>query len=211
MKKLISILLLSSAVCACGQQIGLSLGTAMIGSGMTGLNPKNISGHFQYSFFEDVKLNLSTGYGYDRSYTRTGINSTVQYYPYKSKITGIPVELDLQCSKPLVILSGIRAFIGLGMGYYHYSSTYEYNIQESTSKIKGFAQYFTFGLDYRMGKVISVFIQFKKMGFNGIEIDHSNNTNIDSYSPALGLDDLSMTIGILFNLRPRHELSINIE
>jgi hypothetical protein len=216
MKKTLSILLLSSTVCCFSQQLGLSLGTSMIYGGNAALNPKNVCGHFQYAFSEDVKFNLSAGYGYDRWYYRTGPENGVLYYPNKSKMTGIPIEFDLQCSKPLVILSGIRAFIGLGMGYYHYSFKQETNDQvnhlDRTSTIKGFAQYFTFGLEYRMGKVISTFIQLKKMGFNTIENSESGNyVNEDSYRPAMGLSDLSMTIGILFNLRPRHEVSINIE
>jgi hypothetical protein len=217
MKKLISILLLSAAVGSFGQQVGLSLGTSMINVGDAGLNPKNICGHLQYSISDDMKMNLSTGFGYDRWYYRSGPTNADLYYPNKSSITGIPIELDLQCSKPLVILSGIRAFIGLGMGYYNYSFKQEtsdrVNTQEQASKIKGFAQFFSFGLDYRMGKTISTFIQFRKMGFNTIENRESYDHYINefSYRPSPGLADLSMTIGILFNLRPRHEMSINIE
>jgi hypothetical protein len=220
MKKLITILLLSSAVGAFSQQIGLSLGTAMITGGSSGPNPKNICGHFQYSFSEDVKLNLSAGYSYERAFTSLCKDNILQYYVTKLRILGVPIEMDLQCSKPLVILSGIRAFIGLGLGYYHYSIKYATNDEgmmlEDNSNIKGFGQYFTFGLDYRMGKVITTFIQFKKMGFNTIKTNDPYEydkpySRENSYNTQPGLNDLSMTIGILFNLRPRNELSINIQ
>jgi outer membrane protein W len=227
MKKII-ILLLSSAVCALGQQVGLSLGTAMFDPAINDIGdvpvPKNLCGHFQFSFNEDLKINLSGGYGYERSYTSSTNYLTQTYYVSRFKITGVPVELDLQYSKPMVILSGIRPFIGLGFGYYNYSVKHTTEQTgssfESKTKMDGTAQYFTFGLDYKMGKRLSAFIQFKKIGLSKMTIKDPYYTNVwyaeestseKSLSPQPGLDDLSMTIGILFKLRPRHEVSIEIE
>jgi hypothetical protein len=223
MKKTVILLLFLAASCF-GQQIGLSLGTvefdpsaAMYFGDIA--PPKNLCCNFAFKLSDDVKLNLSAGYGFERSHFQTNALEEGSTYKREIKLNGFPLELELQASKPFVILSGIRPFIGLGLGYYQYKSTATThsigNKTEINANIKGLAQYFTFGLDYRMSRKISAFLQFKKLGISGIEVegdDPSVSSPQGKFKTSLkskpGLGDLSVAVGILVNLHPGHESSI---
>jgi hypothetical protein len=223
MKKTVCILLLLSAAPGFGQQIGISLGSAVFDpSAVINMEntspPKNICGHVAVRLSDDVKLGVSAGFGFESSAFRLENPNPGEEYGKNTKLTGVPLECEIQVSKPLVILSSIRPFIGLGLGYYDYRSTGDIRSgaigTKFENRIRGLAQFFCLGLDYRLGRSISAFFEMKKMGFSGIEASGDYYTLVPGgkFKQPLkaepGLDDLSLTVGVLFNLHPGHETSI---
>jgi hypothetical protein len=221
MKKIFLLPLLLSTLPCFGQQVGLTFGTAVfvpsasMYSGETA-PPKNVCGSLVFLLSDDVKLGFSAGYGFEDSMVHL---RTMDEYERQIRLSGFPLEMELQISKPLVILSGIRPFAGLGIGYYSYKSrttVRSAGIQTVTeADIKGPAQYFTFGLDYRMSRRISALIQFKKLGLSGIKMEwvDPNSAPVGAKSQISmksepGLGDLSVSVGILLNLKPGRESSI---
>jgi hypothetical protein len=224
MKKTLWILLLFSAARGFGQQIGVSLGSALFDpSASVNLEnaapAKNLCGHAAFSLSDEVRLNLAAGFGFEHFHFATAEMDPAGDFDKDVRLTGVPVEVEIQVSKPFVILSSIHPFIGLGLGYYRYEARTESRQASgaavAATDIEGLAQYFSFGLDYRLGRTVSAFLQMKKMGFSGIEVKGDYPTGSAAggrFSQSLkskpGLDDLSMTVGILFNLHPGHESSI---
>ncbi len=222
MKKTVCILALSVVAAGYGQQIGVSLGSALFNpSAIINIEdtspPKNICGHAAVLLSDDVRLFLSAGYGFESSSFRLDGMTPGEAYEKNTELTGVPLECEIQVSKPLVILSSIRPFIGLGLGYYNYRSNGDIHFGENATRfenrIKGLAQYLTFGMDLRLGRTVSAFLQTKKMGFSAIEAsgDYYQTTPGGKFKQPVksegGLDDLSVTLGILFNLRPGEENS----
>ena len=224
MKKYLWILLLLSAARGSGQQIGISLGSAVFDPSavinMEEASPaKNICGHLSFQLSDDVKLSLAAGYGHETTMVRIDNSNPGDGYERKSRLTGTPLECEIQASKPFVILSGIRPFIGLGLGVYDYRTTGDIQssgtLMEFENRIRGLAQYFSFGLEYRMHRSISAFFEMKKMGFSGIEATGDYPPGLvpggkfkQSLKSGSGLNDLSLAIGILFNLRPGEGTSL---
>jgi hypothetical protein len=223
MKKTVCILLLLSAALGFGQQVGISLGSALFDpSAVINMEntspPKNICGHVAVRLSDDVKLGFSAGFGFETSAFRLENMNPGEEYEKNTKLTGVPLECEIQVSKPLVILSGIRPFIGLGLGYYDYRSTGDIRSgvtgTEFENRIQGLAQFFSLGLDYRLGRFISAFFEMKKMGFSGIEAsgDYYSLVPGGKFKQPLkaepGLDDLSLTVGVLFNLHPGEGTSL---
>jgi hypothetical protein len=222
MKKTVWFLALAATAACLGQQVGISLGSALFNpSAVINMEstspPKNICGHVGIWLSDDVKLGLAAGYGFESSSFRLDDMNPGEEYEKNTELSGVPIECEIQVSKPLVILSNIRAFIGLGLGYYNYRSTGDIHSGETATefenRIKGLAQYFSFGLDFRLGRTVSAFLQTKKMGFSGIEAsgDYYQTTPGGKFKQPVksegGLNDLSLTLGILFNLRPGEESS----
>jgi hypothetical protein len=173
---------------------------------------KNICGHLAVWLSNDVKLALSAGYGHESSSFRLDGTNSAEAYEKSIGLDGVPVECEIQVSKPLVILSGIRPFIGLGIGYYHYRSSGDVRsgptVTGFENRINGLAQYFSFGMEFRLGRTVSAFAQAKKMGFSGIKASGDYYTGGKFEQPVRsenGLNDLSLAVGILFNLRPGEE------
>jgi hypothetical protein len=221
MKKTFVLPLLLSTLPCLGQQVGLTFGTAVfvpsasMYSGET-TQPKNVCGSLAFLLSDDVKLGFSAGYGFEDSMVHL---KTMDEYERRIRLNGFPLEMDIQISKPLVILSGIRPFLGLGCGYYSYKSkttVRSAGIRSVTdAEIKGPAQYFTFGLDYRMSRRISASIQFKKLGISGIKMEWADPNAVPadaksqiSVKSESGLGDLSITLGMMLNLRTGRESSI---
>lgn len=201
MKKTFIIPLLLSTLPCFGQQIGLTLGTAVfvpsasVYFGETA-PPKNVCGSLAFRLSDDVKLGLSAGYGFESSMVHM---KAMDEYERQIRLCGFPLEMELQLSKPLVILSCIRPFMGLGFGYYQYKSRTTVrsagNKSETEAEIKGPAQYFTFGLDYRMSRRISALIQFKKLGLSGIKMEWVDPSYCSGWSEIPNLHEVRTRIG----------------
>ncbi len=232
MKKSLMITICLAAAGACfSQQIGFSLGPAVFRpEGGTALSnaptPVNACGLLRFRLAEDLLLQVSGGYGVNSRYYET--NSLMMGGPYRTetRISGFPAEIELSASKPLVILSSLRPCIGLGAGYYRYTcaastrtAVAEY---ETEADITGFAQYFTAGCDFRLGKRVIVFARARKIGFSGLKVkgeDPYENTLGEpayaKYETSLSTDpgsgDLSLAVGVLFDLNPGRSWSISGE
>jgi hypothetical protein len=207
-----------------GQQIGVSLGSAVFDPS-TSVNlentapPKNLCGEVAIRLSEEVRLNLAAGFGYENFHFATTDMDPAGNFDKTIRLTGAPLEIEIRISKPFVILSGIHPFIGLGLGYYRYSARTESRQTVGSTEVKtdinGPAQYFSFGLDYRLGRTVSAFCEMKKMGFSGIEVkgdyptgEYPGGRFTQSLKSKPGLGDLSMTLGILFDLHPGRASSI---
>jgi hypothetical protein len=229
MKKIAAFsLLLACGPFAAAQQVGLSLGTALFQpSASYGASPapvpKNLCMHLQVFLSNDVKINASGGYGWESGFFKRTAPGDEGTLTHNYRIHGFPVEVELVASKPLVLLSGIRAFIGVGCGYYTYKATAETERapekMEFDSRIDGFGQYFTFGAEFRLHSRVSGFLQFKKLGISGLKSDQEDplgNTPFgqeptkteSSIRSENGFNDLSVTVGVLFGLRSDHDSSI---
>jgi hypothetical protein len=222
MKKTIGILVLLAAAAGHGQRIGVSLGSALFNPSavinMEGTSPpKNICGHVVVGLSDDVTLGLSAGYGIEKSTFRLEDAGPGEEYEKNTNLNGVPLECEIRASKPLVILSGIRPWIGLGMGYYDYRSSGDIRSggtgTDFENRIRGWAQYFSIGLDFRLGRTVSAFLQMKKMGFSAIEAsgDYFSLIPEGKFRQPVksegGLNDLSLTMGVLFDLHPGEQSS----
>jgi hypothetical protein len=222
MKKTVGILILAAAAAGYGQRVGVSLGSALFNPSavinMEGTSPpKNICGHVVLRVSDDVALGISAGYGFEKSTLRIENRNPAEEYEKSASLNGVPLECEIRASKPLVILSGIRPWIGLGIGYYDYRSEGDIRSGETgtdfETRIRGLAQYFSLGLDFHLGRTVSAFLQMKKMGFSGIEAsgDYNMTTLGGKFNQPVksegGLNDLSLSLGILFDLRPGEESS----
>jgi hypothetical protein len=222
MKKTAGILILAAAAAAYGQRIGVSLGSALFNPStvinMEGTSPpKNICGHVVVRLSDDVALGLSAGYGFEKSTFLIKDRNPGEEYEKNTKLNGVPLEFEIRASKPLVILSGIRPWIGLGVGYYDYTSSGDIRSGETgtdfENRIKGLAQYFSLGLDFHLGRTVSAFLQMKKMGFSAIEAsgDYFSLIPYGKFRQPVksegGLSDLSLSMGILFDLHPGEQSS----
>jgi hypothetical protein len=223
MRKTAVILILAAAAAAYGQRVGVSLGSALFNpSAVINMEdappPKNICGHAVIGLSDDVTLALSAGYGFESFSFSLANQDPGGAYEKSTRLKGVPLECEIRVSKPLVILSGIRPWIGLGMGYYDYRSDGEIlsggTGTDFENRIRGPAQYFSLGLDLHLSRTVSAFLQMKKMGFSAIEAsgDYYSLIPEGKFTQPVksegGLNDLSLTVGILFNLRPREESSI---
>ena len=224
MKKVLLILLLLSAGRGFGQQIGVSLGSAVFDpSAAVNLEntapPKNLCGHAAFRLSDEVRLSLAAGFGFERVHFAITDMDPAADFDKEIRLTGVPLEMEIQVIKPFVILSGIHPFIGLGLGVYRYSASTKTRQASGSAQVKtdinGLAQYFSFGLEYRMGRTVSAFCGMKKMGFSGIEVKGDYPTGSDpggkftqSLKSKPGLGDLSVSMGIFFDLHPGNESSI---
>ena len=220
MKKILVILVFSSTAFCLGQQIGIGLGTAVFNAKELQFGdptqPKILSGNVAVDLSSDVKIGFTAGYGFEKVFRN--VESDI-HFGDETRMDGFQAELELLASKPLVILSSIRAFVGLGFGYYRYGSTETIQTgedrKEYESDLAGPAQYFTFGLNYRLSRRMSALLQFKRLGFSGIEVDMTSpaemmtpkSTTKISVKSEPGLGDLSITVGIFLNLHPGDESS----
>lgn len=175
-------------------------------------SPKTIGINFGLPFREKYFINLSVGYGFgksrlDRNYTDE-VNGQDREYEYNTK--GFPMELELLRFAQLSSKGLISPFIGLGFGYYNYTTELKVNSGDDTSNsestLSGFAQYFTFGMKVYINPKYSISINFKRLGFNNIlykydmlDSDDDEIGKFESNISGLGLIDLGMSIGISYN------------
>jgi hypothetical protein len=228
-------LLLTAWLAAAGacfsQQVGFSLGPAVFRpqGGLALSNaptPVNGCGLLRFRLAEDLLLQVSGGYGVNGRFYETNSLMMGGRYRTETRISGFPAEIELSASKPLVILSALRPCIGLGAGFYRYTCTASTRTAVAESEIEaditGFAQYFTAGCDFRLGRRWIVFARARKIGFSGLKVEGEDpyenslgNPAVAKYETSLSTDpgsgDLSLAIGVLFDLSPGRSWSISGE
>lgn len=222
---------LAATVTCFGQQLGVSLGPAVFRpEGGTALSnaptPVNACGVFRFRLAGDLLVQASGGYGVNSRFYDTNSLMMGGRYRTETRISGFPVEIELLASRPLVILSSLRPCIGLGAGFYRYTATAETRTAvtetEIEADISGFAQYFTAGCDFRLGKRWIAFGRVKKIGFSGLKVKGEDpyentlgNPAVAEYETSLPADagsgDWSLTIGVLFDLNPGRSWSLSGE
>jgi hypothetical protein len=214
---------------ASAQQVGLSLGPAVFRpvGGLALSNaptPVNGCGLIRFKPAESLGIQVSGGYGVNSRFYETNSLMMGGRYRTKTRISGFPVEIELTASRPLVILSALRPCIGLGAGYYSYRCTAETRSAAGESELKadirGFAQYFTAGCDFRLGKRWIAFARARKIGFSGLKVKGEDPYETSLGTPAMaayetslstdpGSGDLSISVGFLLDLNPGESWSIS--
>ncbi|MBN2200967.1 hypothetical protein JW777_03330 [bacterium] len=232
MKKTLMLTAWLAAGGAClGQQLGVSLGPAVFRpEGGVALSnaptPVNGCGLVRFRLSDDLLLQLSGGYGTNSRFYETNSLMMGGRYRTETRISGFPAEIELLASRPLVILSSLRPCIGLGAGIYRYTATAETRTAVTESEIEadiaGFAQYFTAGCDFRLGKRWIVFGRVRKIGFSGLKVKGEDpyenslgNPAVAEYETSLPADpgsgDWSLAVGVLVDLKPGRSWSISGE
>lgn len=172
----------------------------------------NLNFHYQYNITSNFKIGLSSGYGKYNYLNNVDHIDDREDEDNRLKEKGIPIELEIiisSYSKGKIFIP----FIGFGIGHYDYEITnivHRNNtlVSDTKVKIKGFAQYFTFGFDIKIAKNIYSFLQFKKLGFSNLEAKGQypryNFYQGASYQRDIktkaGLEDLGIAFGILFSI-----------
>ncbi len=230
-KSLILAVWLTAAGACFGQQLGVSLGPAVFrpegGNALSNAPaPVNACGVLRFRLAGDLLVQASGGYGVNSRFYETNSLMMGGRYRTETRISGFPAEIELLASKPLVILSSLRPCIGLGAGYYRYTCTASTRTAMTESEIEaditGFAQYFTAGCDFRLGKRWIAFGRVKKIGFSGLKVKGEDpyentlgNPAVAEYETSLAADpgsgDWSLAVGVLFDLNPGRSWSLSGE
>lgn len=165
---------------------------------------KNI--FFDYSGFlsESFQMSLRVGYGwnvYKMSYKGSGSETINEEDTY-----GIPFELDLKYQHYIEKDSVFEPLIGIGGGYYHYTtkdkSIYNDSSEEQKYITKGFSQYIIFGLNIHLSEKITNSIRFKKIMIHSISTKYevASGSYEKDYVQPNGFNDLAISLGIFYTL-----------
>ena len=206
MKK-IMVLLLVVASMLFAKQFGVSLGTGTF-AGTEDYSPKHAIGHYYMTMNEKFTLGFSAGFGMmqyeiERDYD----NSPPNDRKTTISIAGIPLEAELLYFQAIPN-SNIKPYIGLGLGVYSYKRIEEDDNSESEATTFGFGQFVTFGLDMNISESVSMFVQFRKLGFSMMKtvdgVDDTTGADDDyeetsDYLAQPGINDLGITVGMKFN------------
>ena len=205
MKKIIVLLLIVASI-SFAKQFGVSLGTGTF-AGTDDYAPKHLIGHYYMGLNEKFILGFSAGFGMVK------YNEEINYDPgsvrddYENSVSinGISIEAEFLYFQAIPNTS-IKPYIGAGLGVYSYkrNEDNEENDFEAEGNTFGFGQFITFGLDMDISKKLSMFVQFRKLGFSMLktvdEIDDGNDHEITTdYLAQPGINDLGITAGVKFN------------
>ncbi len=196
-----------------GQNVGVSFGTGVFsGDFEGGSTPKNITGHLYLPFplNPNLTLNVSVGYGIGNYLSETDLDQGDDS-EYESSTKGFPIEGEILYFKPLSGETSIQPFLGLGAGFYKYTTLdkdkYGSDVEEDETQISGLAQYFTFGMKMDIDSNLSAFLQFKKLGVSLIRSEYDLTSDGDKYGTRKrdvvawpGIFDLGIALGVRFNL-----------
>ncbi|MBN2789837.1 MAG: outer membrane beta-barrel protein [Candidatus Delongbacteria bacterium] len=205
MKKIIVSLFVITCV-SFSQKFGVSMGTGTY-AGIDNYSPKHLIGHYYLSFNEKFTLGFSVGFGSAQfkeeiDYADPADNDEST----EVSITGIPLEAELLYFQSIPN-SSIKPYIGLGLGFYSYKRNEENDNFDSEASTFGVGQYVTFGLDMNISEKLSMFVQFRKLGFSMVKItnDIKRNNPINDeeitydYLAQPGIDDLGISAGVKFD------------
>jgi hypothetical protein len=211
MRKTLILLCLAAAGLCPAQQIGLSLGNAMFPPASADaageiLVPKLFMAGLRIPLGRDLWINVSGGYGYECSELKYRDSSQ------ESRTTGIPLDLEFQVLKPLVLLSGIRAGLGMGLAYYPFDSRIGHNGEpeetETKREFSGTVQYVSFGLDLQISRRLSAILQVKKPMLSWLTEEFPDYPEKETLVFGSGFDDVSVGMGLFLNLRKKSDRSI---
>jgi hypothetical protein len=220
---------LAWAAGAGARHLGAGLETPLYGlSGATlggGIPPSPVNGFLSFGLDVGEGCQAVASAGAGSAETASLVDPSFAGTAQSSRTTArsARVELEARASRPLVILSAIRAYAGLGFGYYGTDIDGETRVAgrilRSESEIRGPAQFFCLGPEYRMGSRGGALLQFKKLGWSGIRMDgreHSAPEGETRYendlAPGPGLEDVSVGLAVTLRFgRERSAGGIRIE
>lgn len=203
MKKIVLLVLIMAGLLF-SQKFGVSLGTGTF-AGTDDYSPKHVIGHFYMPFNEKFTLGFSLGFGsaqYNKEIEYA--DPTANDEKTEISIIGIPLEAEILYSQAIPN-SSIKPYLGLGLGIYSYNRDEEAdgnNDQDGT--FFGLAQFITFGLDISITEKMTMFTQFRKLGFSMIKFTNdieggNEREEITDYLSQPGINDLGISAGIKFN------------
>lgn len=205
MKK-IMVLLLVVVSMSFAQKFGVSIGTGTY-TGTDVYSPKHAIGHYYMSMNEKFTLGFSAGFGMMQYLEEINYDDPAQDDENNEiSVNGICLEGEFLYFQAIPN-SGIKPYVGLGLGIYSYNRNEEADNFDADATSFGFAQFITFGLDLSLSENITLFTQFRKLGFSMIkttnEIDHDNNNNdreeTTDFLAQPGINDLGISAGLKFN------------
>ena len=206
MKK-IMVLILVVASMTFAQKFGASLGTGTY-AGTDDYSPKHAIGHFYMTMNEKFTLGFSAGFGMAQYNTEIDYDDDIANDDYDTNVsvTGIALEGEFLYFQAIQN-SSIKPYVGLGLGIYSYNRNEEAENFDAEATTFGFGQFVTFGLEMDISEKISMFVQFRKLGFSMLktinEIDHDNDNNdrevTTDYLAQPGMNDLGITAGVKFS------------
>jgi hypothetical protein len=219
--------LMVAGLCS-AQQVGVSLGPAVFRpSGGLALSnaptPVNGCAELRFRPAESLIVGFAGGFGADARRYETNSLMTGGRYRTETRISGFPVEVELLASRPLVILSSLRPCVGVGAGYYSYRCTAETRTSAGESEIdadiRGLAQFFIVGCDFRLSRRWIATVRAKKIGFSGLTVkgedpyeDALGQPATARYENSLAVDpgsgDVSVSVGLLLDLNPGESWSL---
>ncbi|MDA3837360.1 MAG: hypothetical protein PF574_00065 [Candidatus Delongbacteria bacterium] len=190
------------------KQFGVSIGTGTF-AGIDDYSPKHVIGHYYMGLNDKFTLGFSAGFGMMQYFEEINHDdSTTPDEEFEISVNGIALEGEFLYFQAIPN-SSIKPFVGLGLGIYSYNRDKEGDYKEEEEATSfGFAQFITFGLDMNISEKLSMFVQFRKLGFSMIktvnEIDDTSGTNDDreetiDYLTQPGMNDLGITVGMKFN------------
>ena len=206
--KIIMVLILVVASMSFAQKFGVSLGTGTF-AGTDTFSPKHAIGHYYMDLNEKFTLGFSAGFGIAQWTTEEDFTDPTDANEETTvSISGIALEGEFLYFQAIPN-SGIKPFVGLGLGVYSYNRNEEnnYNRPESEATTFGFGQFVTFGLDMAISEKFSAFVQFRKLGFSMLKtVDEISNNNpindsevTTDYLAWSGMNDLGISAGVKFN------------
>lgn len=161
---------------------------------------KNLFINYNAPLSDIFILSLKTGYGwnnYQFSYNDGNYKET-----YNETTKGIPVEAEIQFHHCLGKDSVFEPLIGIGLGYYYYTSNKKasFSTVEHEYTSSGLAQYILIGMNINITSCLASSIQFKKIMINGISTKYESENHVEErdYSQGNGLDDIGVSFGILY-------------
>ena len=208
MKKIIVLILVVASI-SFSKQFGVSLGTGTF-AGTDAFSPKHAIGHYYMDLNEKFTLGFSAGFGmmqyfeevnYDPGSTRDDTEITIS-------VNGIALEGEFLYFQAIPN-SSIKPYIGAGLGVYSYNRNEdnEDGDYEEEGTTFGFGQFVTFGLDMAISEKLSMFVQFRKLGFSMLKTTNEINDGNDNfdreekidYLAQPGINDLGIAAGMKFN------------
>ena len=206
MKKIMVLILVVVSI-SFSKQFGVSLGTGTY-AGTDDYSPKHVIGHYYMGLNNQFTLGFSAGFGMSRYNTEIDYYDDVANDDYETNVTvnGIALEGEFLYFQAIPN-SSIKPYIGAGLGVYSYNRDEEAEKFDAEATTFGFGQFVTFGLDMAISEKLSIFVQFRKLGFSMMkttnEIDHDNNNQdreeIIDYLAKPGTNDLGITVGMKFD------------
>ncbi|MDA3884875.1 MAG: outer membrane beta-barrel protein [Candidatus Delongbacteria bacterium] len=207
MKKLIILIFVITSMMF-AQKFGVSVGTGTF-AGTDNYSPKHAIGHYYMSMNDKFTLGFSAGFGIAQFNTEEDFADPADATEeINVSITGIALEGEILYFQAIPN-SGIKPYVGLGLGVYSYNRNEENddNNFESEATTFGFGQFVTFGLDMNISEKMTMFVQFRKLGFSMLKTTNTierNNPINDSevtsdYLAHPGMNDLGVSAGMKFS------------
>lgn len=165
--------------------------------------------HYTHDIASNLSVSIILGYGWV-NYLNERESPSITQEVSSTKSEGYPLGLEIDYFHSLDKDSTFTPFLGFGVEYSDFKTTYRKEIYSQTyiSKLStsGYSQYISFGINVRVFKNLISFIKFKKMMLNNIKTtgDLVAITGIrddrfsQNYSPRNGILNIGITFGFCY-------------